>query len=69
MHIWKSPSIFVFILRRYSEGFALIIILRIIELLTREVCINFLKSRLIVNILLFLKYFLNKSHISGAQKK
>ena len=36
MQIWKSPFVFVFIWKQYSENFAFLI-LRINELFTREV--------------------------------
>ena len=36
MQIWKSPNVLVFIWKQYPENFAFLI-LRIIELFTREV--------------------------------
>ena len=42
MQIWKSPSMFVFLQKQYSENSAFLI-LRILELFAREVC-KFLKK-------------------------
>ena len=42
MQIWKSPCMFLLILKQYPENFAFLI-LRILELFTREVC-KFLKK-------------------------
>ena len=58
MQIWKSPYMFVFILKQYAENFAFWI-LRIFELFTCEVC-EFLKSRLIFNVLYCFWMFINK---------
>ena len=41
MQIWKSPYMFVFILKQYPENFT-VLILRILELFNREFC-KFLK--------------------------
>ena len=42
MQIWKSPYMFVFFQKQYLENFAFLI-LRILELFSREVC-KFLKK-------------------------
>ena len=42
MQIWKSPYMFVFIKKQYPENFAFLI-LRILELFTREVCKSYKK--------------------------
>ena len=42
MQIWKSLYVIVFIKKQYSENFAFLI-LRVLELFTREVC-KFLKK-------------------------
>ena len=43
MQIWKSPYMFVFILKQYPESVAFLV-QRIIELFIREVC-KFLKKQ------------------------
>ena len=58
MQIWESPYMFVFIQKQYLENFTFLI-LRILELFTREIC-KFLKSRLIFNLFYRFWMFINK---------
>ena len=50
MQIWKSPYMFAFVLKCYPENLAFLIV-RILELFTREVCIlkfkNFKRKKLV----------------------
>ena len=62
-HIWKSPTVFVFIWKQYPENFAFLI-LRILKLFAREVCKSLKKYANFYLILFFVHFFFATLHIS-----